>query len=465
MSFDLFESFKSALDRLALWKKGEAVLIAASGGPDSTGLLDLFARLQEESPFPLAVVHLNHGLRGDESDADERFVETLAKRHNLSFHVRRISRVELEGTTEGLEAAARKARYRFLRETARTTGSSRVALGHTREDQSETLLMRLLRGSGRRGLGGIHPCVDGIFIRPLLEVSRETVKAYLLRRGETWREDSSNQDLRRMRNRVRHRLMPLLRQEFNPEIDAVLARTATFFREEDEFLDTLTVDLARRLIRNEAQGFCLSIPALRVLPAALRRRLLRSFLEGASPDSAPPDFETTAALETLVREGRHRAAVTLRPDLEARVIYSDLLLLPPQAAPEPDAVPLPVPGEAALPDLGVRLSARQMSPSEVGDPRITTIPGRALLDADALPGPLLVRRRRNGDLFRPLGAPGESKLKSYFIDHKVPRPVRDRIPLVVAGDKIAWVVGYQIDDRFKVTPRTRRVVVLSKELQ
>ena len=157
--------------------------------------------------------------------------------------------------------------------------------------------------------------------------------------------------------------------------------------------------------------------------------------------------------------------MTLRPDLEARVIYSDLLLLPPQAAPEPDAVPLPVPGEAALPDLGVRLSARHMSPSEVGDPRITTIPGRALLDADALPGPLLVRRRRNGDLFRPLGAPGESKLKSYFIDHKVPRPVRDRIPLVVAGDKIAWVVGYQIDDRFKVTPRTRRVVVLSKELQ
>ena len=469
MSTDLFAAFKNTLSRRWMWRPGESVLAAVSGGPDSTCLLSLFVELREESPFPLAVAHLNHGLRNRESDADEAFAAELARRSGLPFHSRRLPKGHLSGTGVGLEAAARRVRYGFLEETARGIGAVRVAVGHTRDDQAETLLLRLLRGSGPRGLAGIYPIVEGLFIRPLLDITRQEVAAYLEDRGLPCRTDTTNRDPARTRNRIRHRLLPLIREEFNPEIDRTLARTAGILREEEAYLDGVTRDLAGRLLRRDEAGLYLSIPALRVLPAALRRRLLRKALEEATPSTpgVAPDYGLLEMIQELIEDGRHGAAVTLEPRLEARVIYADLALLPGarEEAQRDAEVPLPVPGEATLPYLGVRLKAEQVAAARIGDPKSGAAPDRALLDADALPGPLVVRARRPGDAFRPLGSPGEAKLKFYLIDHKVPRPIRDRIPLVVSGSRIAWVVGYQIDDRFKVTPETRRVLVLSKEMQ
>ncbi|HEV8375616.1 MAG TPA: tRNA lysidine(34) synthetase TilS, partial [Candidatus Polarisedimenticolia bacterium] len=265
MSYDLFESFKSTLDRHSLWNSGEAVLIAVSGGADSICLLDLFASLREREAFPLYVAHVNHGLRGDESDADEGFVAASAKRLGVPFYVKKLGPDELRSSPKGLEAAARKARFEFLTGIATQTGSSRIALGHTRDDQAETFLLRLLRGSGRRGLGGMHPRTEEVFIRPLLEISRPAVRSHLQARGILWREDSSNEDLGRTRNRVRHRLLPMLKEEFNPEIALGLARTASVFREENDYLDLVTRDLERRLLRVEEQGLSVGIPALRML--------------------------------------------------------------------------------------------------------------------------------------------------------------------------------------------------------
>jgi len=468
MSPDLFDSFKAVLARDGMWTPGTGVLAAVSGGADSTCLLDLFRRLREESPFDLTVAHLNHSLRGAESDRDEEFVRSLAGRLGLPFHVRRLSPGSLEGSKDGLEAAARRARYAFLEETARETGAKRVALGHTRDDQAETFLLRLVRGSGTRGLAGIYPVVEGLFIRPLLGVGRSDVEAYLKERSLPWRLDSSNADPGRTRNRIRSLLLPLLREEFNPEIVPALSRATEILREEEAYLDEVTRHLARRLLRREASGVALSIPAVRVLHPALRRRLLRRALEeaGGRGPAAPAGFEAVEALEELAREGRHGAAVSLGGGLEARVLYSDLSLLDTLSDPPLQGdVPLPVPGEAALPGLGLLLKAREVEASSIGDPRTGSASDRALLDADALPGPLLVRSRRSGDTFRPLGCAGEAKLKSYLIDRKVPRPARERVPLVVSGSRIAWVVGFQIDDRYKVTPGTRRILVLSKETQ
>ena len=469
MSPDLYDSFKTVLVRDRMWTLGTPVLAAVSGGADSTCLLDLFRRLREESPFDLAVAHLNHSLRGAESDQDEEFVQSLAGRLGLPFHVRRLSPGSLRGSGDGLEASARRARYGFLAETARAIGAKRVALGHTRDDQAETFLLRLVRGSGTRGLGGIYPVVDGLFIRPILRVDRSHVEAYLKERNLPWRLDSSNADAARTRNRIRSRLLPLLREEFNPEIARALERATEILREEEAYLDEVTRHLAQRLLRREAYGIALSIPAVRVLHPALRRRLLRLAFEEARGERGPassPDFDSVEALEELAREGRHGAAISLGAGLEARVLYSDLSLLDTlSASPLEGEIPLPVPGDAALPGLGLRLRAREVEASGIGDPRAGSAMDRALLDADALPGPLIVRSRRAGDAFRPLGCSGEAKLKSYLIDRKVPRPARERVPLVVSGSRIAWVVGFQIDDRYKVTPGTRRILVLSKETQ
>jgi tRNA(Ile)-lysidine synthase len=471
MSPDLFESFRTALARDGMWTPGTAVLVAVSGGADSTCLLDLFHRLREESPFDLAVAHLNHSLRGEESDRDEEFVRSLAGRLGLPFHVRRLPPGSLRSSEEGLEASARRVRYAFLAEIARGTGARRVALGHTRDDQAETFLLRLVRGSGSRGLAGIYPVVEGLFIRPLLRVDRSDVEAHLRKRGLPWRVDSTNADPARTRNRIRARLLPLIREELNPEIVRALDRTATILREEEAYLDEATRHVARRLLRRQSPGAMLSIPALRVLHPALRRRLLRLAMDEArgregAPAAPSPGFDSVEALEDLVREGRHGAAITLGPGLEARVLYSDLALLDTLSARALEGeIPLPVPGEAALPGLGLRLRAREVEASGIGDPRDRAGSERALLDADALPGPLVVRSRLPGDAFRPLGSSGEAKLKSYLIDRKVPRPARERVPLVVSGSRIAWVVGFQIDDRYKVTPATRRILVLSKETQ
>jgi tRNA(Ile)-lysidine synthase len=464
---DLFESFKKTLAREKMWEEGTGVLVAVSGGADSVCLLDLFRRLAEESSFPLAVAHLNHALRGTESDQDEEFVASLAADLGLPFHSRKLLPGSLEHSPAGVEAAARRVRYEFLREMARLTGSGRVALGHTRDDQAETFLLRLARGAGTRGLGGIYPVVEGLLIRPLLHAGREEVESYLGGRGLPWRTDSTNADPRRTRNRIRSRLLPLLREELNPEIAAVLARTTEILREEEEYLSDVTRHLANRLLRHESGRVILSIPAVRVLPPALRRRLLRRALHeaaGTNDRTPSPGFEAVEALEDLARAGRHGAAVQLPGGWAARVFYSELWILEDEMPAGLDSeIPLPVPGEAALPGLGLRLKAWRMEGVPHPDLRGGGVPDRALLDADSLPAPLVVRSRRAGDVFRPLGCPGESKLKTYLIDRKVPRPARERVPLVVSGSLIAWVVGYQIDDRCKVTPDTRRVLVLSKE--
>jgi tRNA(Ile)-lysidine synthase len=464
MAFDLFDSFRITLARRAMWAEGTSVLVAVSGGADSVCLLDLFRRLRESSSFSLAVAHLNHALRGPESDRDEEFVGELALRHGLPFHAQKLSPGELAEAPDGLEAAGRRARYAFLEKAARSMGAQRVALGHTRDDQAETFLMRLLRGAGTRGLSGIYPVVEGRFIRPLLDAGRRDVEAYLRERSLAWREDSTNADLSRTRNRIRARLVPMLREDFNTEIGSALARATEILREDDAYLGEVTSRVAERLLKRDPLGLSLSIPAMRVLPRALRRRLLRSACEksfGAGKGPALPDFESMESLEELIRLGRHGAAITLSGGYQARVYYSDLTFVNPDLARFDEEVPLAVPGTVSLPQLGVRLTAAEMAgPRDFAAP---PAPERAWLDADTLPGPLRVRARRAGDAFMPLGSTGESKLKAYLIDRKVPRPARERIPLVLAGHHIAWVVGFQIDDRYKVTAGTRRILVLSKE--
>jgi tRNA(Ile)-lysidine synthase len=484
--------FRDALARDRMVRRGERVLVAVSGGPDSTALLSLFVRAASNLGVTLHVAHLDHGWRAS-SARDAEFVRRLALRFGIPVTVghvdpaawkrSRARRAPGERRQSSLEARARTLRQRFLRATAAQVGATRIALGHTLDDQAETLLLRLLRGSGARGLAGIHPVVDGLFIRPLLGARRADILSYLKTRRLTWRRDPTNRDLRLTRNRIRHRLLPLLEKSFNAAAVPTLARAATLMRDEDAWMEDLTRAAFERCVRPSGPAsapgsadaaskgaasivVALDAVTLEAMPVALQRRVVRLALRTVRGHLRGLGFRHVEQALLMARRSAPGGA-DLPGGLRLRRTASRLDVRRAEAgAATRGAAAIcrealcPVPGEVAVPDFGLRLKARWL---EAGDPLPEPGPDRALLDADRIEAPLLVRPRRPGDRFVPLGGPGTRRLKSFLIDRKVPVDARGRIPLVVSGERIAWVVGHRIDDRFKITPRTRRVLVLEKE--
>ena len=462
--------FRDALARHRMVLPGDRVLVAVSGGPDSTALLALFCDAARDLRIGVHAAHLNHAWRGPRAERDADFVRRLALRFRIAVTVGQLDpeiwrrRDVKDGSRRqsSREARARTLRLRFLRDTAQAIGATRIALGHTRDDQAESLLMRLLRGSGRRGLAGTYPVVDGVLIRPLLGVRRRAILAYLRRRRLPYRIDASNLDLRLTRNRIRRRLIPRLEKDYNPEVVEALAQAADLLRDEESLLGELAEAAYGRTAQKEAGAVAFETSALAGLPAALRRRLVR--LACGTVRGHLRGITSRHVEEVLhLTERRAGGEISLPGGLRA-IVSSRTLRFEPRPAAHPQAMPrealCPIPGEVALPGFGLRLRAR-LAQGDLRD--LAPGPGRACLDADLLVGPLLIRPRRPGDRFRPLGAPGSRKIKTFLIDRKVPVDERGHVPLVLSGDRIAWVVGHQIDDRFKVTPGTRRVLVLEKE--
>ncbi|MCG0239179.1 MAG: tRNA lysidine(34) synthetase TilS [Firmicutes bacterium] len=466
----MLEQVRQTLRRYGMVQPGDRVLVAVSGGPDSTALALALARLAPEWGFSLHLFHLHHGLRGEAADEDARWVEALAASLGLPCTIRRVDvRALAQAEGKGLEAAGRQARYQELARLAGEVGANRVATGHTRDDQAETVLLRLLRGTGPGGLAGIRPVrplgppapPGTTVIRPLLEVSRRETEAFCAAAGIVPRWDATNLTPDFTRNRVRHELLPLLRQ-FNPAIVDRLAELAEVAREEDDHLAAATAEAAAawgcRLGEEEAS---LPLAALRQLPIALGRRLIR--LAAAGFGVCLP-FRHVEALLRGAREGK--GCWDLPGGLTAAVGPEALILrrrtpggTPADPGPDakggplPQPVPLAVPGETEVPELGVSFRAEWVD-APGGGP---AAPDSVDLAPERLPGPLAVRTWRPGDRIYPVGMSGSKKLQDLFVDSKVPRARRSRIPLVVAGDAVVWVVGLRVDRRFLAGPEGPRL--------
>jgi tRNA(Ile)-lysidine synthase len=468
--------FQTTIGRYDMIRKGERIVVAVSGGPDSTALLALLCDLAPEMDLDLHVAHLDHAWRGRASEKDAEFVRRMAIRRELPVTVGRISPATSSkrvGRQSSREARARVLRIRFLTEIAHQIGAQRIALGHTRDDQAESLLLRLIRGSGARGLAGIYPVVDGLLIRPLIEVRHRDILVYLKAKRLRYHIDATNRDIALTRNRVRRQLLPLLERQFNPAIVDVLAQTADLLRDEDGHLDGVAREEYGRIELERGTAVALDVDALKALPPAIRRRVLRLALTSARGDLRRITLRhVERSLELLdTRDGR--GAVSLPDGCLIRREGPVLRVFRrapgertadgrfPGAAIGPALCP--VPGEVPLAGLGLRLRARVVARDRLSVDLKSGGRDRAYLDADLMPGPLLIRGRRPGDRFVPMGGPGTRKVKSFLIDRKVNVDDRERIPLVLSGDRIAWVVGYAIDERFKVTPMTRRILVLEKE--
>jgi tRNA(Ile)-lysidine synthase len=413
-------------------------------------------------------VHFNHLLRGAASDADERFCEVLAERLGLPFvasrgDVRRAAR--RLGTS--VEDAGRQLRYAFFEDARERTGATHVAVGHTRDDLAETVLLNLLRGAGTGGLGGM-PARRGSVVRPLIDCTHQELVGWLVESGIPFREDETNRDRRFLRNRIRHDVLPALAAVL-PSASEAIARAAEITRLDAEFMDELAAGELARISAAPTEGQrVLDAAALAAMPAALGRRVVRLALGAVGGGFV--GFEQTRRVLDLARGAVH-GPVRLPGRLASRTAEGQLVLALAHGRGQNgegisafrtfSPVPLSIPGEAPLGDgRAVSCDRRPGGIAVLDDVLAGGDRTTAVVDADLVAG-LAVRFRRRGDRFRPLGLAGRKTLQDFFVDRKVPRAERDRTPLVVNGDdRLVWVGGHGISGDFRVTARTRAVVIL-----
>jgi len=457
----LLEGLGRTLHAHGMLPEGTTLLVACSGGPDSLALLRLLLLHRDEfrPGLRIAVAHLDHGLRGEQGAADARFVAGLAAEFQLPFRCAREDVAALSRARSlSLEEGARAARYQFLARAAYELGCGRIATGHTREDAAETLLLRLARGAGRRGLGGLRP-VQGMVVRPLVELSRTDLRGWLDARGFPYRLDPTNEDLRFARNRVRRTVLPALEEAFGPGVARVLARTSRILDEEDELLDALTEEAAEGLVRGCGRSVTIEREGCARLPRPLRHRVLRRALaqvHGGARGLAACHVEMLDRL--LLGQG---GAADLPGGLRAEPEGAGVRLGPRPERTPPFRYPLAVPGAREVPEAGAVLEATLRSDLPSADALRALPPEEAWLDAAKAGRELEVRSRLPGDRFRPLGLGGRSrKIQDVLVDRKVPRAERDTIPLVLARGELAWVPGVGVAEPFRVDAGTPEGILL-----
>ena len=419
----------------------DTALVALSGGADSTALLlAMHEALQSGRIRGLFAAHLNHGIRGETALNDQRFCETLCNRLGIALIVE-TANVPAYAKEHGqtLEQAAREVRYDFLERARESTGASVIVTAHHRDDQAETLLLHIIRGSGLTGLGGMKPR-NGCIIRPMLKLSREEITAFLAERGESFCEDETNAENTATRNRIRNELVPML-ASYNPLISQTLAKTAELLSQDEAFLD----DLASEAEREISLGDGLRREKLSGLPRPIGSRIVRKRIIQLGGDVSEADIRRVMALAQAKTGTVIELSCGFSAWTDSSALYTGTY--PTALDFETAFVPL---GETVTP-CGAWYSER------VNAWQLPKDGYEAYLDLEKLPKDLVVRTRRAGDRFYPLGAPGERKLSDVLTDKKIAKEKRD-IPLLAAGNEVYFACGLTISERVKVMPDTREIL-------
>jgi tRNA(Ile)-lysidine synthase len=445
------------------------LVAGVSGGPDSVCLFHILVKLQEKLNFKLHSAHLDHRLRGADSKADAQYVQQLANDFNIPAVIeqRDVKKYQEEQHIP-LEEAAREVRYSFFSQVAKSIAASHVAVGHTADDQVETILMHLVRGTGTRGLRGLKPSTSFKFpginitvIRPLLGITREEVLDYCRDHNLKPRFDTTNLSLSPLRNRIRHQLIPLL-QSFNPRINEALLRMAEITGDDLSFLDSESLRLWNIVTEKENDTISFNKTTFLELPLSMQRTILRTAMEtilGNIRDIEARHIEEI--IDALDKPAGKR--LILPRDIVFSIEYDRYLLgknttnfssFPPLK----DEYILNIPGETVVPDWKVTADVidREQMTDRDGD-------FVAFFDIDRTGRQITVRSRREGDRFQPLGMIHSKKLGEFMIDEKIPNAWRDDIPIVCSPQQIVWVVGWRIDNRVKITDNTKQVLRLEFE--
>jgi len=450
--------------KLDLLSPGDQVVVAVSGGADSVALLQVLYAWRDRLDLALAVAHVEHGLRGEESLDDAAFVEQLSRQLGLPFFLKRINLKPIlrERKGESVQAVARERRYAQLQAVAREWGGTKVAVGHTQDDQGETVLLSMLRGAGLAGLSGMparrQPCV----IRPFLEVSRSEILQYLDDKRCEFRVDSSNENPKYARNRLRREVIPLLKT-FNPGVVSVLSRQAAILREEHHYLDEVAkVSLESVEAGRTKDRVVWSRSRFLTFPLPIQRRMILLTVEALWHKSSPLGFEAVeAVLQHVVHgtsgsSGRFAGLDVVRE--YDRVTFTNVSEGRLSRLPREVSCVWSFPGSVQWPVTGQTIEGKLKETKTMPTRRNDAV---AYLDADRFSHELVVRSWKPGDFFCPYGMGGRrKKIQDFFSDAKVHQSERSKVPLVVAPEGILWVGGYRSDHRFRVTGATTHVAVV-----
>ena len=474
-------------------RPGDRVGVGVSGGADSVALLLLFIELREKLGIVLSVVHFNHKLRGKASDVDEKFVTKLASRHELEFHHASadVAR-KAEKEKANLEDAARRARYDYFGSLVETGVCTRIAVGHTADDQAETVLAHILRGTGLAGLGGIHPVAGPVF-RPLLNIRRAELRAYLRCKKQSWREDKTNRDTKRLRARIRKKLLPLLEKQFQPAVVEHLTTLAELAREDESFFDAMKEQRATRVVRERDGSLKLSLADLFGAPLkggfnteftksaergaakkdslAVSKRMVRHIVVQLKTHEGELGARHVDAVLELARTGRNGSSLLLPGGVEVRKDREAVLVRVAQKAEantprsgnrsfEYDVDLSRGTQDLRVPELGCVFRLRVIDWPSTGEENKKR---EMVLDRERLRSPLVLRNWRPGDRLRPSGHQNAHKLKRLLNEKHISRWEREGWPVLASGEALVWARGFPVAAEFAADERTRSGIVVAEE--
>jgi tRNA(Ile)-lysidine synthase len=457
-NIDVVEKLKATVSRFGLLEKGDRVLVALSGGPDSVALLHGLLNLKPEFHLELYVAHLNHKLRGVESDEDEKFAKKLASDLKLKFFSKKVDvRREAKKRKLSIEETAREVRYRYLERLADRVGANKIALGHQADDQAETFLMRLVRGAGAAGLSGMPVRRDKI-IRPLIQIKREEIERFLKTDQIPFRLDSSNYLTDFNRNKIRLKLLPVIKKEFNPRIVDSLNRAADIISLQQGYVQKISEQILKKIGKKRKGRIVIDAKKFARYDTCLRREMIRLCINDLGGDISQLSFELVDRTLNLTVKRRSGKRIKLDKSVWFEVGGSELVLFREE---EKDYIySIKLPGKSVLKDRNLMIESKLQNGKSSREFLSAHNQKVSFLDWEKLVPPFVVRNRREGDRFKPLGMKGTKSIADFLIDAKVPRHWREDVPVLTSKGRIVWLVGHRISDEFKVTGKTKKVLRL-----
>ncbi len=454
------EQVKNTIEKHNMIKSGDGVVVAVSGGADSICLLHVLNKLKKQYKLELYIAHVNHLLRGQDSDEDAHYVQEFGNRLGIPVYIKKVDIKKVSKETRvSEEVAGRQERYSFFSQIAKEVGAQRIAVAQNRNDQAETMLMRLIRGTGLDGLSGIKPVRKDGIIRPLLHVERVEIEQYCRSNKLVPRMDETNLKPIYTRNKIRLDLIPYIKKEHNPNFVQAAAITSEIIREDNDFIEQYVYEFMQQQIIKKDNAIEIPIDFFTKEHIAIRKRVLRKAIEMLKGDVYNIEYKHIEEILQMLNKKHTGLSLDLPSDMSALIAYDKLYILKHSSQRIKNFIyPLIMDDNNYCKEVDLTI---RMSVIEVKDAKnVATSSFVKIFDYNKVKKPIYIRNRIHGDRFAPFGMQGTKKLKDFFIDLKVPRHQRDYVPLVATEDDILWVVGYRINEKYKCTDSTKKVLMV-----